>query len=285
MYLLPAIASTPKRKPLLNVIHCVDALVLLRGLSDGCIDAIVTDPPYATTNIGWDRLPDQDVLFTELRRVLKHRGVMAIFGTPQTLLRYPARMLDQFRYHWIWQKTTITGHLNAKVAPLRTHEMIFVFSDSMAIAGLYRDSAVYYPQMEATKLEFHKRSSESMVHYASTTPRMSSSNNGQRYPKDIINFPHDADRLHPTQKPVRLMEYLVKTYTRPADVVLDPFMGSGTTALAARNTERYFIGSELNPDYVALAKRRLAQPFTLSMFDRIEPVTKPEQLTFAGMSV
>lgn len=280
-YLLPAIASGA---PTLDMVHNCDALTLLRALPDASIDCVVTDPPYATTHILWDRLPDQSALFAEMRRVTKHRGIIAVFGTIQTLIRLPEAMLKQLRYHWVWQKNTVSGHLNAGVAPLRSHEMIFIFSDALAVSGAHREAARYYPQMQPTKREYHKRTADTMVHYSPSTMRKSSGNNGLRCPKDIIVFPHDSKRVHPTQKPVALCEYLIQTYTRPGELVLDPFSGSGTTAIAARKTGRHFICGDISREYVELARLRLAQPYTLSMFDTVTlKVTAPVQRDmFAG---
>ena len=152
-----------------------------------------------------------------------------------------------FRYEWIWEKEQGTGHLNAKKMPLKTHENILVF---------YKHLPTYNPQMREGFKSYTCLSGKGSSNYGKQT-QVITENDGTRYPLDVIQFGRDKDGLHPTQKPVALLEYLVKTYTNEGDTVLDNCMGSGSTGVACKNTNREFIGIELDENYYKIACERL----------------------------
>lgn len=172
-----------------------------------------------------------------------------------------ASNLPWLKYEWIWKKTYATGHLNAKIAPLKQHENVLVFSGSSIAKMTYNPQGVIYKQVESHIVRTYRRSSN--YGNQSDFVRVIDSSN---YPKDVIEFGPDPVKLHPTQKPLELMRYMVRTYSNPGDLVLDPFMGSGTTAVACVLEKRNFIGFELDENYFNLANKRLRDltgPFKL----------------------
>lgn len=165
-----------------------------------------------------------------------------------------ASNLAMLKYEWIWQKTNGKGFLNANCAPLRSHENILVFSHSNAAPTGQR--MTYHPQMSKGE-PYTKRRTSVGSNYHLAGDNISRSN-GERYPKDVLTFKADAKRLHPTQKPVDLLRYLIRTYTSPGDLVLDNCLGSGSTCVAAIREGRHYLGFETDPDYFAIAQRRIA---------------------------
>lgn len=212
---------------------------------------ILADLPYGTTANKWDiKLPLTD-LFIEYERVLKDHGAVVLFGLgrfgAELIMHAPKKM--PYRYSWIWRKTRPIGFLQSHHAPLRTYESLYVF---------YKHLPTYNPQMrygfEPYKVD-HKGNSSKNYHghspYASTS-------NGERYPIDVIDFSNANNHtVHPTQKPVGLLEYIIKTYTNDGDLVLDNTMGSGSTGVAAVKNNRRFIGMEMNEEYFKIAKERI----------------------------
>ena len=240
-----------------NNIYQGDCLELLKGIPDGTVDCVITDPPYGTTENKWDKKVDLVALWKELYRVAKPNTAF-LFNSqmPFTVDLVNSNRKD-FRYEWIWEKNQGTGFLNANKMPLKCHEQIMVF---------YRKLPTYNPQKWQGK-PLSLRYSEiisSNYNHKKTVPY--SNPTGLRYPTDIIKCNYDKNRynstiknktLHPTQKPVALIEYLIKTYTNPGELVLDCFLGSGTTAVAAINTGRKYIGFELEEEYIEMAKKRI----------------------------
>lgn len=231
----------------LNYIDNTDCLEGLKNIPDKSVDLIVTDPPYGTTRNTWDTIVPFSQLWPELERVTKDNGAVVIFSqqpfTASVVLSNPAI----FKYEWIWEKQQGTGHLNAKKMPMKAHENILVF---------YRSLPTYNPQMRTGYTPYKCKSGRGSSNYGSQDS-VTTVSNGERYPLDVLKF--DSDKgLHPTQKPVALLEYLIKTYSNPGDVVLDTFMGSGTTAVACLKTGRNFIGFELSPEYHAISQQRIA---------------------------
>lgn len=237
-----------------NNIYQGDCLELIKGIPDGSVDCVITDPPYGTTRNKWDKQVDIVAMFQEFKRVIKPNGAILIFG--QEPFSSKLRTISGcFRYDWIWQKPNSAGFLNANKMPLRTHEVISVF---------YKKLPTYNPQFTEGK-PYAIKTNKPSKNYGkfNSTPSYS---NGTRYPKDVLQFSNVTRPFcpeycgHPTQKPVALIEYLIKTYTNPGELVLDCFLGSGTTAVAAINTGRKYIGFELDEEYFTTCQRRIAAP-------------------------
>jgi len=225
-----------------------DCLERLREIPDNSVDLILTDPPYGTTACKWDSIIPFDRLWPELRRVRKDRAAVVMTGSqPFTTVMIASNMVE-FKYCWVWNKKQGGHPLNARRQPLRVTEDVAVFCKHE-----------YRPQMRVGKMRKkggYKRQSETV----GAVKAGHESYSDQYYPISIIEIPNcanKADRVHPTQKPVALMEYLIKTYTNEGETVLDFTMGSGTTGVAAANTGRKFIGIELDPGYFEIALNRI----------------------------
>ncbi len=230
-----------------------DCLTLMADIPDKSVDMILCDLPYGTTACKWDTAIPFEPLWAHYERVIKERGAIVLTSsqpfTSQLIMSNPKR----FRYEWIWEKSIATGFFDANKKPLKAHENILVF-------GL--KAPVYYPQKTPgkpyTKKGVGTRSKTDI--YNNNKPRTLIQNNGDRYPKTIQRFSNGNHKSkHPTQKPVELMEYLIKTYTLPGETVLDNCMGSGSTGVACINTGRKFIGIEKDPNYFEIASKRIAE--------------------------
>ena len=222
------------------------------------VDMILTDPPYGTTRNKWDSIIPLDEMWKRLNKLIKHNGAIVLFAQTPFDKVIGASNLNMLRYEWIWNKKRGTGHLNAKKMPMKQHENILVF---------YKKLPTYNPQMREGQ-PYHKTSSTTSSNYGKYTP-LETISNGERYPVSILDFSNanEKNRLHPTQKPVDLLEYLIKTYTNENEVVLDFTMGSGSTGVACLNTNRKFIGIELDKKYFNIAKKRLEEAKQISFFN------------------
>jgi len=235
-----------------------DCLERMKDIPDGSVDMILCDLPYGTTKNRWDTVIDLDRLWTEYKRIIKEHGCIALFAQTPFDKVLGASNLSMLKYEWIWEKPMATGFLNSHFCPMKCHENILIFSKAAAAFVRDRSHAMAYnPQMTAGKPYKAIQGTKSTNYDAKHLVRMSSDNPGTRYPRDIIRFQHDKEKIHPTQKPVPLLEYLIKTYTNPGQVVLDNCMGSGSTGVACVNTGRDFIGIELDPGYFEIAKNRI----------------------------
>lgn len=228
-----------------------NCLELMRQLPNDSVDLILCDLPYGTTRNKWDSALPLDALWREYRRVC--RGAIVLTAQTPFDKVLGASNLEMLRYEWIWQKTHSTGHLNAKRAPMKAHENVLVF---------YEKKPTYNPQMTHghKRKTAVKRQDESTV-YGKQDFEPLAYDSTSRYPRSVLTFQSDKQRsnLHPTQKPVALMEYLIRTYTNLGDVVLDNCMGSGTTGVACLNTERRFIGMEMDDKYFQIAQKRIEE--------------------------
>lgn len=209
------------------------------------IDMIFTDLPYGTTRNKWDVKIPLDKLWEQFLRLIKDDGAIVLFAQTPFDKILGASQLKLLKYEWIWVKRQGSGHLNAKKMPLKRHENLLVF---------YKKLPTYNPQMTEGKPYISKSSSKSSNYDKQRT--VVTINDGVRYPSSILEFKSDKG-LHPTQKPVALCEYLIKTYTNAGDTVLDCCMGSGTTGVACMNTGREFIGIESSEKYFTTACQRL----------------------------
>lgn len=243
--------------PYLNEIVCIDALELLKTLPDKSIDVILTDPPYNITSATFEVELDLVALGKELFRVIKERGAIISTAAQPFTSKMVMAWFDYFQYEWIWRKTRKTNFLNAKIMPLAAHESILVFG---------RKKPNYYPQMKKGRMQkkgYGDRETDLYRGFNSAAKI-----NDTYYPNSILDYSHDEDVSsskwnHPTQKPLELWQYLISTYSLENQIILDPFCGSGTTAISARNLGRNFICGDLSPEYVAMANLRLrnSDPF------------------------
>lgn len=217
-----------------------DCLTEMDRIADGSVDAIIADLPYGTTACSWDTIIPFEPMWAHFKRVIKKRGAIVLFGSEpfSSLLR--VSNLDWYKYDWVWDKVLAGNFLNANRTPLMRTENVVIFGEN---------GITYNPQMrtgEPYKKGLNKLRTMPDA-YGSFVPVLSSST-GDRFPVNLIEFSNAArDNIHPTQKPVALLEYLVKTYTDEGDTVLDCTMGSGTTGVACGRLNRSFVGIELYP--------------------------------------
>lgn len=224
-------------------LHHGDCLELMKALPDASVDMVLCDLPYGATQNKWDSVLPMDALWSEYARICKGAIVLTA-SQPFTSALLMSRV-DWFRYAWVWEKSAATGHLNAKRMPMKLHEDILVFSQS---------PAPYYPQGLIPYNKVTRRGNNGTNFGASGAENFQEFTN---YPRSILRFSNDNKPVHPTQKPVALMEYLVRTYTNAGGTVLDNCMGSGTTGVACMNAGRRFIGMEMDAGYFAIAKSRI----------------------------
>lgn len=216
-------------------------------IPDKSVDMILCDLPYGTTRNKWDSIIPLDALWAQYERVIKDNGAIVLTAQTPFDKMLGASNLKLLKYEWVWEKIRPTGFLNAKKMPLKQHENILVF---------YKKPPVYNAQGLVYSPRVNKRSEKSFgTNYGNSgTENISEYTN---YPNDILKFNYDKEKFHPTQKPVALFEYLIRTYTNEGDIVLDNCMGSGTTAVAALKTGRKFIGFETEPAYIEIANKRI----------------------------
>ena len=224
-----------------------DCLELMKDIPDRSIDMVLCDLPYGTTKNKWDSVIPLNKLWKQYERMIKDNGAIVLFSQMPFSAELVHSNLKLFKYEWIWQKDNGTGFLNAKKMPLKIHENILVF---------YKKLPLYNPQMRTGFKPYKCKQGRHSTNYGAYEQGHITESNGERYPIDIIEFKKDSG-LHPTQKPVELLEYLIKTYTNENETVLDNCMGSGSTGVACVNTNRNFIGYELNEKYFEIAEKRI----------------------------
>jgi len=220
-----------------------DCLELMESIPDESVDMVLTDPPYGTTACKWDSVIPFEPMWEQLKRVTKKNGAIVMTASQPFTSALVMSNPKMFKYCWVWEKSKPTGFLNAKKQPLRQTEDVVVF---------YKQQSTYYPQGVLPTSKVVSRTNRGNYGNCSKTTLQEVTN----YPRNILRF-GSFDGLHPTQKPVALMEYLIKTYTNEGDTVLDFTMGSGTTGVAAKNLNRDFIGIELDEEYFRIAKERI----------------------------
>ena len=229
-----------------------DCLERMKEIPDGGVDLVLVDLPFGTTQNLWDSVIDMEMMWKELNRVSKQNAAKLFFAQTPFDKVLGVSNLKQLKYEWIWEKTTATGHLNAKKMPMKAHENILVFYDKLP---------TYNPQ----KTTGHKPANSYTKHqddgsnYGNTQVGISGGGQTDRYPRSVQVFKTDKQKvsLHPTQKPVALLEYLIKTYTNENETVLDFTFGSCSTGVACLNTNRKFLGIEMNEEYFDIAKDRI----------------------------
>ena len=237
-----------------------DCLELMKQIPDGSVDMVLCDLPYGVTDCKWDSVLPFNQLWEQYRRIVKSNGVIALFGVEPFSSKLRMPNLDLYKYDLVWKKNTCSGFLHAKNKPLSDYELISVFSpgvvNHLSASGGRR--MTYNPQGVTDGGVVKQRSTNRERCYSNCSfkPREEYRAN-RHFPRMVIEFPNCKEKIHPTQKPVPLLEYLIKTYSNPGEVVLDNTMGSGSTGVAAVNTGRDFIGMELDPGYFEVAQRRI----------------------------
>lgn len=222
-----------------------DCLELMKDIPGGSVDLILCDLPYGTTQNKWDSVIPFAALWAEYGRICQ--GAIVLTAAQPFTSALVMSNLDWFKYDWTWRKPKGTGHLNAKKQPMRDKEDILVF---------YARQPTYNPQFSSGKPFGNKRGANTPSY--GEHGAMNYANDGRRYPKQVLEFGVvERGTPHPTQKPVALMEYMIRTYTNEGDTVLDNCMGSGTTGVACINTGRNFIGMEMDAGYFEIAKNRI----------------------------
>jgi site-specific DNA-methyltransferase (adenine-specific) len=246
----------------MNTLLHGDCLELMKQIPDGSVDMILTDPPYGTTACKWDNVIPFEPMWEQIWRVLKPNGACLLFGCQPFTSALGASQIEWLRYAWVWEKAKPTNFANAKIMPLKGFEDILVW---------YRLKPYYQPQgliqidkiikntgTKSRKDAIKLNNDLTSVHNA-FNQKTHYSQKFTNYPRGIIKFSQEAKSFHPTQKPVALLEYLIKTYTLEGETVLDFTMGSGSTGVACMNTGRKFIGIEMDDKYFEIASKRIAE--------------------------
>ena len=241
-----------------------DCLERMKEIPDGSVDMVLTDPPYGTTACKWDSVIPFEPMWEHLKRVTKKNGAIVMTASQPFTSALVMSNVKMFKYCWVWKKSRATGFANAKKQPLRSIEDVVVFSNG--------GGALPYRPQGLTRIDKAMKNSASVGgDSVRGNTKESSGKGGLRtggknyvqeftgYPTQFIEFKNASKTVHPTQKPVALMEYLIKTYTNEGETVLDFTMGSGTTGVAAKNLNRSFIGIELDETYFNIAKDRISQ--------------------------
>lgn len=238
---------------LLNTVTQGDCLEVMRGIPDKSVDMILCDLPYGTTRNKWDTVIPFEPLWIEYERIIKDNGAIVLTASqPFTSLLIMSNF-KLFRYEWIWNKTKGGAFANANKMPLKRHENVLVFYKKLPT---YNPQKTMAPEHLIDKRKTVRNSKSDADHTYKGMQPIRKPDDGTRFPITTLHFNSETGQ-HPTQKPVALFEYLIKTYTNEGEVVLDNCLGSGTTAVAAINTNRNFIGIERESEYVAIAKQRI----------------------------
>jgi len=241
------------------VLYLGDCLEIMSIIPDGSVDMILCDLPYGTTACKWDTVIPFEPLWKQYKRVIKKNGAIVLTASQPFTAALGASQIQLLRYSWVWEKLHATGHLNAKKRPRKGHEDVLVF---------YASQPTYNPQelVYVGKSMTNSRS-DCARGKGNTTSTVTGGMKQTPYTQEFTNYPDGILRIksangnkeHPTQKPVPLMEYLIKTYTNEGELVLDNCMGSGTTGVACKNLGRNFIGIEKDPGYFEIAKKRTTE--------------------------
>ena len=236
--------------------NCLDKM---KDIESGSVDMILTDPPYGTTACKWDSIIPLEPMWEQLKRIIKPNGVIALFGSEPFSSALRMSNIKQYKYDWIWNKTRGFNFAHAKKRPMQAHEYISIY---------YKKQPTYHPQMtesnDSRNRQGFEYNQENAVYGVSSGKSKASDdyNSKERYPLSIQAFKKNwrpQDQHHKTQKPVALLEYLIKTYTNEGETVLDFTFGSGSAAIACLNTNRNFIGIEMDQGYFDIAEKRIAE--------------------------
>jgi len=244
---------------MINTVTNGDCLEVMKDIPDGSVDCILTDLPYGTTQNAWDCIISLPELWNQYKRIVKKNGAIVLTAQTPFDKVLGSSNLPMLKYEWIWEKEAGTGFLNAKIYPLKSHENILVFCD-----GVHR----YNPQYEIGIPYVCAKGGLTDSYGGDSKSNITTINDGKRYPKTVLRFQRDKNKLHPTQKPVALFEYLIKTYTNEGETVLDNCAGSGTTAIACLNTNRNYILIEKEEKYFNIINERIKN-HQASLFEKV----------------
>ena len=222
-----------------------DCLERMKEIQSGSVDMVLADTPYGSTNCAWDSIIPLEPMWEQLKRIIKPNGAIVMTASQPFTSILGASNINDLRYSWVWEKSAATGHLNAKKIPMKNHEDVLVF---------YRRQPTYNPQGIQKFGKVTRRGGNGGCYGDSGRENLQEFTN---YPRTIQKFASEGKTVHPTQKPVTLMEYLIKTYTNENETVLDFTFGSCTTGVACKNTNRKFIGIELDDHYFEIGKNRI----------------------------
>lgn len=248
----------------INKVYKGDCLDLLpKYIDDKSIDMIFCDLPYGSTNCRWDSIIDLSKLWVEYERIIKDNGAILLFAQTPFDKVLGASNIKLLKYEWIWEKTQATGHLNSKKMPMKAHENILVFYKKLPTynpqktKGHKRKVSKSYQRDICIKRREDRWGDNYLYGKETSAPDYDST---ERYPRSVLVFPSDKQKskLHPTQKPLSLIEYMIKTYSNEGDLILDNTCGSGTTGLGAKNLNRNFIMMEKDPDYYRISCERVS---------------------------
>lgn len=234
-----------------------DCLEQMKTLEANSVDMVLCDPPYGTTYCKWDNVIPFELMWNQLKRIAKPKAAILIFGSEPFSSALRMSNVKNFKYDWVWDKVTARGHLVAKKRPMQQTEVISCFANGT--------SHNYYPIMidrPKDKIEVRKTTEYKRTEIMGGSRQQLSKTYDKWYPKNLIKFSNAASSVksnHPTQKPVSILEYLIKTYTLEGETILDFTMGSGSTGVAAKNLNRNFIGIEMNEEYFEIAKKRIGE--------------------------
>lgn len=231
-----------------------DCLELLKTIPDNSIDLVLTDPPYGTTANKWDSVIPFDLMWKELKRVVKKNRAIILFGSEpfSSLLR--VSNLKSYKYDWVWNKRSFANQVLAKHQPLKIHENVIVFSNGVGRCDYNPQGLIKCDKVTKQGIKVTDNIQEMKMGRVRSKTYFQEFTN---YPRSIIEFGKDVKRLHPTQKPIALLEYLIKTHSNENDTVLDFTMGSGSTGVACVKTNRNFIGFEIDKQYFDIARERI----------------------------
>ena len=245
-----------------TTLYMGDCMEIMQKIPAGSVDMILCDLPYETTSSKWDKALPFPELWEQYTRIIKGTGAIVLFGAEPFASRLRMSAQNLYKYDWIWVKNNAVGFVNAKLKPMNKHEVICVFSKGKT-ANKNSNNMPYYPQGLIPYGKEMRNGNKADKDNSYWRPSLKSSNGGgyvqqfTNYPTSVLYFDKVQKAVHPTQKPVPLLEYLIKTYTVEGDTVLDNCMGSGSTGVACVRTGRRFIGIEKDPHYFQLAAERL----------------------------
>lgn len=241
-----------------------DCLELMKSIPDGSVDLCLTDPPYGTTACKWDTVIPFEPMWEQLKRIVKPNGAICLFGSEPFSSALRMSNIKEFKYDWYWLKNNVTGFMQAKTKPLNSIEVVSVFGRFKTAAQYF--NGTYRPQglVSVGQITYENNRKEDHI-TGNRSSAICQSNSG--YPKNRLEFKNEQG-FHPTQKPVALLEYLIKTYTIEGETVLDFTMGSGSTGVAAKNLNRNFIGIEKDAKYFEIAKQRIGVKTDIEVKDQ-----------------